>query len=46
MKPKTNCISPAIIPAQRNSSKAPSSVIAVKTIAVRPAAGPKTQILE
>ena len=45
-KPKTNWIIPAIIPAQRNSSKAPRSVIAFKTIAVRPAAGPETEIFE
>lgn len=37
---------PAIIPAQRNNSKAPRSVIATKTMAVRPAAGPETDMLE
>src|SRR6218665_1806018 len=35
-----------MIPAQRNSSNAPISVIATKTIAVSPAAGPETEILE
>ena len=34
------------MPAQRKSSNAPRSVIAVKTIAVRPAAGPDTEIFE
>lgn len=37
---------PAIIPAVRNSSNAPKSVIAVKTIAVKPAAGPETDMFE
>lgn len=35
-----------MIPAVRNNSKAPSSVIADKTIAVRPAAGPETDMFE
>ncbi len=35
-----------MIPAQRKSSNAPRSVMAVSTIAVRPAAGPETDILE
>ena len=35
-----------MIPAQRNNSNAPRSVMATKTMAVRPAAGPETEILE
>jgi hypothetical protein len=35
-----------MIPAHRNSSNAPRSVIAVSTIAVRPAAGPETDMFE
>jgi hypothetical protein len=35
-----------MIPAQRKSSNAPKSVIADKTMAVNPAAGPETEILE
>ncbi len=37
---------PAIMPAHRKSSNAPKSVMAVKTMAVNPAAGPDTEILE
>lgn len=35
-----------MIPAQRKSSNAPRSVMAVNTIAVKPAAGPETEIFE
>ena len=37
---------PAIIPAHRYSSNAPISVIATKIMAVSPAAGPDTEMLE
>ena len=46
MKPRINCKIPAMIPAQRNNSKAPRSVMATRTIAVKPAAGPETEMLE
>src|SRR5690606_4449761 len=46
INPKTNCKIPAINPAHKKSSNAPNSVMAVKTIAVKPAAGPDTEILE
>lgn len=46
MNPKANWIRPAIKTAVKKTSKAPKSVIAVKTIAVNPAAGPETLIRE
>ena len=42
MNPSANCIRPAMKTAVKNTSKAPKSVIAVSTIAVKPAAGPET----
>ncbi len=42
INPKTSWINPAIKTAVRKTSKAPKSVIAVNTIAVKPAAGPET----
>ena len=46
IKPNMSCKIPAMIPAQRKSSKAPKSVMAVSTMAVKPAAGPETEMLE
>ena len=46
IKPSTSCIIPAISPAQRNNSNAPSSVMADNTMAANPAAGPDTEMLE
>ena len=46
INPKTSWISHAMIPAHRKSSKAPRSLMAVKTIAVSPAAGPETEMFE
>ena len=42
MNPNPNWIIPAIKTAVKKTSKAPKSVIAVNTIAVKPAAGPET----
>ena len=42
MKPSANWINPAIKTAKRKELNEPKSVIAVKTIAVKPAAGPET----
>src|SRR5690554_1832204 len=39
-------MTPAIIPAHKKMSKAPKSVMATKTIADKPAAGPETLTLE
>lgn len=44
--PNSNCIKPAIKTAVKKTSKAPKSVTAVSTIAVRPAAGPETLMLD
>src|SRR5690606_40427174 len=46
VNPKTNCNNPAMIPSHKKSSNAPKSVIAVKTMAVKPAAGRDTEMLE
>src|SRR5690606_5420313 len=46
IKPNMSCKIPAMIPAQRKSSKAPKSVMAVSTMAVKPAAGPDTEVVE
>ena len=42
IKPKANWMNPAIKTAKRKALNEPKSVIAVKTIAVKPAAGPET----
>ena len=42
--PKANWIMPASKTVNKNESKEPNSVIAVKTIAVNPAAGPEMLI--
>ena len=46
MKPSKSWMAPAIKPAHRNSSNEPSSVIAARIIAAKPAAGPETLICE
>lgn len=46
MKPSKSWMAPAIKPAHRNSSNEPSSVIAARIIAAKPAAGPETLMCE